>query len=93
MSTAPLLLSDVGVPGTKGAQLGTATRYAGTRSQDARSRRVQASCRLTDRGIAVVIAMAIALMTTALLVIGLTAARVTSVGYDLNVQGSHQVRQ
>jgi len=40
-----------------------------------------ASMRLTDRGIAVVMAVGLMIMVTALMVIGLTALRVTGPGY------------
>jgi hypothetical protein len=44
--------------------------------------------RLTDRGIAVVMVVAVMILTAALAVIGLTAVRVTSADYGANVQKS-----
>jgi hypothetical protein len=52
-----------------------------------------AKCQLTDRGIAVVIAVAAIIMIAALAVIGMTVVRVTSAGYATAVQGAPQAHQ
>ena len=54
--------------------------------------KVPASWQLTDRGIAVIMAIAGVIMTVALLVIGLTAMRVTSADYDAGLPTSPQVQ-
>jgi hypothetical protein len=51
-----------------------------------------ASWQLTDRGIAVIMVIAGVIMTVALLVIGLTAVRVTSTDYDAGLHTSPQVQ-
>jgi hypothetical protein len=47
-----------------------------------------ADWRLTDRGIAVVVALAAMILTAALVVIGLTAVRVTSTDYQADFAAS-----
>jgi hypothetical protein len=54
--------------------------------------KVPASWQLTDRGIAVIMVIAAVIMTVALVVIGLTAMRVTSAGYDAGLQIAPQVQ-
>jgi hypothetical protein len=51
-----------------------------------------ASLRLTDRGVAVTMVLAGVIMTVALVVIGLTALRVTSADYDAGSHTSPQVQ-
>jgi hypothetical protein len=65
----------------------TAPATAGRKSS---SNRAAADWRLTDRGIAVVMAIAAIIFTVAIAVIGLTAVRVTSPGGDA---GLHEARQ
>ena len=65
----------------------TAPATAGRKSS---SNRAAADWRLTDRGIAVVMAIAAIILTVAIAVIGLTAVRVTSPGGDA---GLHEARQ
>jgi hypothetical protein len=48
--------------------------------------------RLTDRGVAVVMVIALMILTAALLVIGLTAIRVTSADYGADAQESRHSR-
>jgi hypothetical protein len=52
--------------------------------------RVPANWQLTDRGIAVIMVIVGVIMTVALLVIGLTAMRVTSADYDAGLHTSPQ---
>jgi hypothetical protein len=52
-----------------------------------------ANWELTDRGIAVVMLIAAVILTAALAVIGITAVRVTSAGYDAGVPALQQVHR
>ena len=52
-----------------------------------------AKCQLTDRGIAVVIAVAAIIMMVAIAVIGLTVVRVTGTGYASAVPGAPRTHQ
>jgi hypothetical protein len=53
----------------------------------------QVDWRLTDRGIAVVMVIAVMILTTALAVIGLTAVRVTGPDYRAGFEESSQAQQ
>ncbi|MGH3340639.1 MAG: hypothetical protein ACRDPL_17665 [Propionibacteriaceae bacterium] len=53
----------------------------------------QADWRLTDRGIAVVMVIAVMILTTALVVIGLTAVRVTGPDYHAGFDEAPQAQQ
>jgi hypothetical protein len=92
METAPVYIPNVTIRQGKGGQSRPTTGWIGARSQEARPSSVPAKWQLTDRGIAAVIVIAVVLMTAALVVIGLTAVRVTSADYDVSIQRSEQVR-
>jgi hypothetical protein len=59
----------------------------------AHARSPQADWRLTDRGIAVVMVIAVMILTAALVVIGLTALRVTDPGFRTGFEESPQAQQ
>jgi hypothetical protein len=53
----------------------------------------QADWRLTDRGIAVVMVIVAMILTAAMVVIGLTAVRVTDPGFRTGIEESTQAQQ
>jgi hypothetical protein len=69
--------------------INTAPATAGRKSS---SNRAAADWRLTDRGIAVVMVIAAIILTVAIAVIGVTAARVTSPGGDAGLNEARQAQ-
>jgi hypothetical protein len=59
----------------------------------AQATRAPGSWQLTDRGIAVAMAIAAMILAAAVVVIGITAVRVTGPGYDPGLQRSQQIRR
>jgi hypothetical protein len=86
MSAVPVFIPQVEI---SPAHTSDMPRTAGT----SRPAAAPAKCRLTDRGIAVVMVVALVIMIAALAVIGVTAARVTGAGYDAAVHGAPQAQQ
>jgi hypothetical protein len=84
MSAAPIFLPYVSTSAPL-SRTGAVPPPAGARTAEA-----PASLRLTDRGIAVIMVVAGVIMTVALVVIGLTAMRVTSADYDADSYTSAQ---
>jgi hypothetical protein len=91
IGTAPVFIP-VSLHRAMGGQSRPTTRSVGASRHQAGVKTVPADWQLTDRGIAAVIAIAAVLMAAAVVVIGLTAVRVTSGDYEPNMQGSQQVR-
>lgn len=86
MSAVPVFIPHVAVSPAHRCEI---RRMATT----ARTATAPAQCQLTDRGIAVVIAVAAIIMIAALAVIGMTVVRVTGAGYATAVQGAPQAHQ
>jgi hypothetical protein len=91
MSAIPIVIPNVPIPRAVDGQPKPRDLLAGTRAYTARRSTAAVNWRLTDRGIAVVMVTAAVIMTVALVVIGWTAIRVTSAGYDPSLQESQQV--
>jgi hypothetical protein len=93
MSTAPVFFTQTaGVRATERQSRVEHHPAAMQPPANALAAKVPASWQLTDRGIAVIMVIAGVIMTVALLVIGLTAMRVTSADYDAGWHTSPQVQ-
>ena len=97
VTAAPMTAAPVFVPygsisdaGGESKQIGRLT--AVPPSATAHAAEAPASLRLTDRGIAMIMVVAGVIMAVALVVIGLTAMRVTSADYDAGSPTSPQVQ-
>jgi hypothetical protein len=91
MSTAPVLFTQTADVRTTERQSRVGRHPAAALPPtDALAAEVPASWQLTDRGIAVIMVIAAVIMTVALVVIGLTATRVTSV--DAGLHTSQQIQ-
>lgn len=85
MTAAPVFLPHVSISGARQPE-GRNHLTAMRPQAKAFAAKAPANWQLTDRGIAVVMVLACVIMTVAVVVIGLTAMRVTSADYDA---GSH----
>ena len=106
MTAIPVLVPRVSVPAASAAR---PAREAAARSIDRNARQLGSrgvrpnaiahatlspgSWRLTDRGIVVAMAIAAIILTAAVVVIGLTAVRVTSPEYDPDLQQSRAAQR
>ena len=86
MSAVPFLVPDVSTPHPANGQLKPRTPSVGTPFGEVSGVTASPDWRLTDRGIAVVMVIAAVLMTVAVVLIGLTAVRVTNADYDSSRQ-------
>ena len=82
MSAVPFLAPDVSTPRPADGPLKPRTPSVGMPFGEVREVTASPAWRLTERGIAVVMVIAALLMTVAVVVIGLTAVRVTDADYD-----------
>jgi hypothetical protein len=84
MSAAPIFLPPVSISDGRGDRLTPLPAIPAAKAA--------ANWQLTDRGIAVIIVIAGVIMAIALVVIGLTAMRVTSADYDAGSHASAQAQ-
>jgi hypothetical protein len=92
MSAVPFLVLEISTPRVADGQLRPRTRSVSTQFHEASRVTASPNWRLTDRGIAAVMVIAAVLVTVAVVVIGLTAVRVTDADYDPSRQQAPQVR-
>jgi hypothetical protein len=96
MSALPIVIPEISaVPENSHWSPRPAVRSADVRPScvTAASSSTAGSLRLTDRGIAIIMLFAAVILTAALAVIGMTAVRVTGVGYGVGSQGSQQAQR
>jgi hypothetical protein len=86
ISAARVFLPYVSISDARGESKQMGRSAAMPPPANARAAEAPAGLRLTDRGIAVIMVIAGVIMSVALVVVGLTAMRVTSADYDA---GSH----
>jgi hypothetical protein len=93
MSAFPVALPEISGPEI------SATQTHSSGGVDARSHAITGATsaagnwQFTDRGIAVVMLIAVVILTAAVAVVGITAIRVTSADYDAGVPESQQVHR
>jgi len=98
MSALTVAFPEISGAEISGAEI-SATQTHRSAYADARSRAITGGtsaagdCELTDRGIAVVMLIAVVILIAALAVVGITVIRVTSADYDAGVSGSQQVHR
>jgi hypothetical protein len=89
---APVFVPYVSIPDARGESKKMGRSAAMPPLAYTRAAEAPASLRLTDRGIAVIMVIAGVIMSVALVVVGLTAMRVTSADYDAGSRTSSQAQ-
>jgi hypothetical protein len=91
MSALPIALPEISATKTyRSAGLEARSSSIAAKQIELRATETPGDWKLTDKGIAVVMLIAVVILTVAVAVIGITAVRVTSADYDTGSQRSQQ---